>query len=406
MAATGNDIDVVSMIKNLKADLDSKSNDIAEIKESVNVLKSLLLATNRITASMKKQLDDEDEKEFISYHSQSPEEHGSDNLSSVGTSLTKVSRSGSQQASSQYDETDKKGIMDPLGASISPGDEDSRPKATECPAWLNPNSASQVGHVIPSPVAPVFPPMNDISINDANGQAKNSQRILPLNQIAAASGNQNSMTKIMINGVPRNIPSGKGSAPKKSFYAQNKEALGPSQPVPFTRTVRNSAPAKFAGMQSGMPLRNFTAPPISTKQYQPFEKSNQRRVSEPHRSRKPRPAKYCTSCGDQAHHLYDCPKAGIIHLEGSDGRQFKPEHADASEKAGPAQRTFGNGKGPIFRPSEKAPGYPVDRQLELINTVIVRLEADGWRPPPRQYFDANGNLIAMVDVVNANYSDD
>ncbi|KAF3929326.1 hypothetical protein AA313_de0209308 [Arthrobotrys entomopaga] len=404
--ASSSDVDVVSMIKNLKADLDSKSADIAEIKESVNLLKSVLLATNRITAPMKKQLDQEDEKEFHSSPSQAPEDHGSDNLSSVGTSLTKVSRSSSQQAPFRFDEAEKKSIMVPAGATTSPSSEVTSRKNTDCPAWLDPNPIPQAGHVIPSPVTPAFPSTNGMSMNDTNGQAGDSQKIIPCNQIATESGPQTSMTKIMINGVPRNIPSGKGSAPKQSFYAQQKETLGPSQPVLFTRTVRNSAPAKFPGTQAAMPFRNLTAPSMATKQHQSFEKPNQRHVSEPHRSRKSRPAKYCTSCGDQHNHLKNCPKEGIIQLGGFDGRQSKPEHADGSEKVGPGHRTFGNGKGPIFRPSEKAPGYPVDRQLELINTVIVRLEAGGWRPPPRQYIDALGNPIPMVDVVNVNYSDD
>ncbi|EPS35994.1 hypothetical protein H072_10424 [Dactylellina haptotyla CBS 200.50] len=372
MESSNQDINVLSMIKDIKADLDSKTADIAEIKDSVNLLKNILLSTVTNSVDRGRQMHFQDENKVAFHQPPTLEDQGVDNISSVGTSLTKVSRSDSSRDMYLPGYLGK--YPDPLVAAASASTNDNDDSANHIdPAWFDSKTIIPPKRVMSVPdtenTVSRPPSARDTISNHDHWQRRQFGQAIAPESVGICHDPQEFMTNVMVNGVPRSIPSAlKVSASKKQPMGQRRETLGPSQPFVFTRTIRASAPAKFPGWHGGAPVPFPQADLASKHHSRPT--GDGKRGSESHGLRKFRP-KHCTICGEGTHHYKDCPKKSTKH-ERFDKQRLGSEAGDSSDKS--STRPSANGKGPICRPSEKAPGYPMDRQLELINTIIVRLE--------------------------------
>ncbi|KAK6335682.1 hypothetical protein TWF696_002448 [Orbilia brochopaga] len=401
---------LLSRINNIQADLDSKTTAIAEIQRDVGRLCTALLGPNGSVARSQtySEVSSHPARQASPYiptnNNQTAQEI--DNPSSIGTSLTKVSVTGAPPVPSIKSEFNPQQSIGAYAGNAS-NNEDTSKALVLHRGYHNPTPTYQpVTHG--PPVNTVQWQPQGLPINGMNP---------PAPTIVGPIVGPQFTTNININGVPRSIPSSlKGSAPaKKSVLAPVRESLGPSAPVFYGRTVRASAPAKVPNWKGGPAPPHVSArmaPPVlqgpqgpagpigpmhaiglmhpigpvhpngltypanlihpaglihpggtghitQPPQLQPNQQHQQQQNYRKFR-------KGCANCGDITHIQKYCrKKAG----EG-DGKIFhhRPNH--------PMNH-------PVTRSSEKAPGYPIDRQFELIETILAhnRMMQMGIKPP-------------------------
>ncbi|KAF3926258.1 hypothetical protein ABW20_dc0105027 [Dactylellina cionopaga] len=307
-----------------------------------------------------------------------------ENPSSIGTTLTKVSHSASPRVlSPEKSDEDPHDHAGTTSANIS--DETKRKEYDlENLPWWDQKPVVPTGRS-----ASLFANSSKFSQNgmpgsDTNWDLKAPKRVAATDPTNSDNDTQSFTTKVMVNGVPRRIPSAiKASASsQKQILGGQRESLGPPQPMPFTRTIRASAPAKFAGWHGGPPP--LPPPPLShpapglPRAHSPYNKQHAhpnaggKGHSAPRFPRKFRP-KQCTICGATSHLHKDCPQRGGNSKQG--GFHNKQIGGGDTVTKSAIYSNSGSGKGSIFRPSEKAPGYPIERQLELVDTIVAQVRA-------------------------------
>ncbi|KAK6499710.1 hypothetical protein TWF481_010071 [Arthrobotrys musiformis] len=401
------------MIQDMRAELDSKSADIAEIKDSLVLLKNFLLgaAANQVgvTKPPEHKTGDQDvPSRPLSTETASSKDAG--NPSSIGTTLTKVSRSSAPRALSPSGPLEKNLRPSEGGSgSKNPSDvENANDKATIKPPCFGekqllgglPNSESVDGGL-------THPrPTDEVSTHSGHWQTKD-QNTTNSSYEPNVSVGQPTLT-ISINGVPRSIPSAaKGSVPsKKPSKPAHTQGLAQPSMVPI-QPNGVSAPQNFRGWQAGLhPQPPFMAGHMTLQapfvgQWQgrkhpgaigpaPFSSSF---GPGPHRqnmrtyggknlgsyaSTKPR-MKPCTYCGDFMHFHKYCPfKLANPNFIGGVNKQIGFHGKDNSKSFGPYGLKEGKRLQPLDR-LDKSPSYPIDRQLELIDSIVALVREEDAR---------------------------
>ncbi|RVD84210.1 uncharacterized protein DFL_005972 [Arthrobotrys flagrans] len=370
---------IVSLIRGMKVELDSKTADIAEIKDNLALLKSFILgaATNQAGANKPTEHDtrakDASEKNLRSSEGSSK----SKKLSDTENSIEKV---GSMSLS-----IDNNHLLHGLYTPVSGGDDEiTRPRST--------------GELsITSSHWQMQPQTEAGSDNEFKPPAHHQRQQQQLFSHPDPVGQQPT-TKISINGVPRAIPSTtKGSAPfnKPSIpiqpgglappYMMHNRAFGPSVPQNFRSWQGGPQPQQPFAVGSS----NLQVPTIGQWQsrrspgafgpttFPPaFGLSAQRHNSRApgmHPFFKPR-MKSCTYCGGPTHFYKQCPQK-LADFKG--GRLDKQPGPNGGNKY---NKPFNSHKG-VHPPDrlDKSPSYPIDRQLELIDYMVALNRADDIR---------------------------
>ncbi|EWC45310.1 hypothetical protein DRE_00709 [Drechslerella stenobrocha 248] len=358
------DANILSMINDIQADLESKTNAIAEIQRDVGRLCSALLGGNipiirqEPYPKTQNQLEPKAPYEFTSG---TPVDRDLEDHGSVGTTLTKVSVSGTPPVPYLDPET-KDGLLIPSSVSnvdYKTGQETAY--STKNPAWYSGDVAPSTSSI--DPVSAYRPPPDTLS--NMNCQEKiegQSTDIPPGSGHTEPPTNPQFTTQVMVNGVPRRIPSTlKVSARfKKHDLAPTRESLGPSEPISFTRTIRASAPARFSGWKTSTLSAHNLAKTPTIFESSPGPVMKERQASQQHNSRKSR-SRACNNCGDPSHIQKHCKK------KASNQKQLGSDGGCSADK--PVFHRLQSTHQPVTRPCEKAPGYPIDRQFELIDTI-------------------------------------
>ncbi|KAJ6259215.1 hypothetical protein Dda_6113 [Drechslerella dactyloides] len=365
---------LLSRINTIQADLDSKTVAIAEIQRDVGRLCSALLGPATTIVRSDTFSDDSSHRERqapyrLTYGNHSDREP--EDPSSIGTTLTKVSITGAPPLPSIKSEVNPHRLIGSSIGIVGNGGENHAGEASKTLTVRNadrPHTPIYESYVDGEVVDDTHWQVEGLSINGTRTPAPSVGVGGPI-----ASPPLQPTTQIMVNGVPRSIPSSlKGSAPvKKSALAPLRESLGPSEPVFYGRTIRATAPAKVPGWKGGpAPAQVSARVPPTIPEAPPGVAGAERQVSQPQLSRKPR-GKGCANCGDVTHILKYCRKKTGKGPEGGENSEkmfhHRPNH--------PMNQ-------PITRPCEKAPGYPIDRQIELIETILAqtRMKQLGIQP--------------------------
>ncbi|KAK6515388.1 hypothetical protein TWF506_007724 [Arthrobotrys conoides] len=396
---------IVSMMEGMKLDLDSKAVDIAEIKDSLALLKSFILKAAADQANNQSEQDigvkvDAPPPRPLSAKTKASKDGG--NSDTLSTSLTKVSHSTELRPTTPS-ETSKKGVRSSQGSpkpnNHGDGGSNIEEAASKSPLFdsnhlLRGLSTSLTGDdELARPES-----TGGVSLDSSHWQMKPQTEVASDHApTSTVQQPQEQTTKVSINGVTRAIPSsikGHNSSKKPSMpmppggfgppHMRHNNGFGaPARhnmhgfqggPQPQPHPHFNGAPPNWqaqpgAQWQGGRQPGIFN-PAAGPQAYGPPAHRYNSYAAGMHAPSKFRP-KTCTNCGDPAHFYKHCPQRS------------------AGFKGGQLKKRFNGKKCLSFfgycrdtedcNCPEKAFPFSIDRQTEFIDYMIEINRIDGMK---------------------------
>ncbi|KAK6356312.1 hypothetical protein TWF718_000673 [Orbilia javanica] len=372
----------------MKLELDSKAADIAEIKDNLALLRNFILGATPNQEETSKQAEDTTEaKDASPPHPSSIETDVSKGLghhTSIGTDPAKALLAPgacvlSLPETSEENPHSFEELSEPNNLSDS---ENIAERAARDPqSFDNTHSLRRLPNPASEDNEPTRPRSAGVSTSSSHWQAQTAG---DYRQMAVG---QQPTTNVSINGVAKAIPS--SIAGTSSFLPYPPQPRGPAAPyMMYGHPFGAPAPPSFVGWQGGpqpqppylqaraigqwsdgRSLGAFGSPVVSSAFVTSVQRYNTR--AGPHAFPKAR-AKSCSRCGDPAHFYKHCPHK---HANSKGGKQFGT--CGGKRCGGP----FGPNKGGLHSLDrlDKAPPFPIDRQMELIDYMVATNRADDLR---------------------------